>query len=139
MEPKLNLSAEITRFQKLQSALELPEDQIFHAALQEKIDAYKKQITFSKPLDDQIQSQQANIKRKKDKIAAAQANIDEQQQFIDKLNLKLPTLEQELAELQQRKLAEVNPHAEAQAAAVQLAAAHAEQAALMTQQMQQMA
>ena len=45
MEPKVNLSAEITRLQKLQSALVLPEDQTFHAALQEKIDAYKKQVT----------------------------------------------------------------------------------------------
>ena len=82
-EPKLDLFAEISRFQRFQSALKLPEDEHFHVALQEKIDNYRRQVIAAKPLDHQTRSLEAAIQKKKD--AALKTQL-EQQVLIDTID-----------------------------------------------------
>ena len=127
-EPKPDLSAEISRLQRLQSALKLPEDKHFHVALEEKIDNYKRQVTAAKPFDHQIRSLEAAIQKKQDKKDVALKTQLDQQVLIDTIDDKLPKLEADLLVLKQKKLSELNPQVEAQAL----------QNAQMAAQMQQM-
>ena len=132
---------EITRLQKLQSALILPEDQDIHQTLQLKIDEVRRLRIAAKPLDEQIRSLETVIKTKKDKLQAAQAQIDKLQALAARINVKLGKLEPDLQKLKQQKVAEMMPQALAQSAEAQalvaqnaqLTAAHAISAAQNTQ------
>ena len=62
------LSKQITHLQQVKASL-VEQDSSIASLIQEQIDRLKKQVTESKPLENQLRSLQAALERRKDRIA----------------------------------------------------------------------